>query len=135
MLFSRSPTVTAILYDARQHQQHHEVAAAVKRTLFTGSYARDGTIFMSFAIAITVLRTYSRWKMVGFRGFRADDFLVWLALVSSHPGWALWFSFLSHLSPVILPTPPSPQTFTGPTSQSAFSLFCAITLKDLPMCI
>lgn len=146
MLFSRSPTAAAILYDAQQHQQshHHDVATAaaaavVKRTLFTGSYARDGTIFMSFAIAITVLRTYSRWKMVGFQGFRADDFLVWLALVSSYPlgGWAsifVFFCLVSFFS--VMPLPFTP-TFTGPTSDSAFfyRLFCAITLKGLPTCI
>lgn len=45
-------------------------------------FTRDGWIFLGLAAAITVLRTYSRWTMVGWKGFQADDLLVWLALVS-----------------------------------------------------
>lgn len=44
-------------------------------------FTRDSWIFLSLAALITALRTYSRWSMVGFRRFQADDFLVWLALV------------------------------------------------------
>lgn len=52
-------------------------------------FTRDGWIFLALAAAITVLRTYSRWSMVGWKGFQADDLLVWLALVSGTPsrGW------------------------------------------------
>lgn len=49
-------------------------------------FERDGWIILGFAVAITVLRTYSRWSMAGFKRFQADDFLVWLALVS-------WWAF------------------------------------------
>lgn len=33
-------------------------------------------------VIVTVLRTYARAKAVGFRNFRADDYLVWIAIVS-----------------------------------------------------
>lgn len=45
-------------------------------------FTRDSWIFLSLAALITVLRTYSRWSIVGLKGFQADDLLVWLALVS-----------------------------------------------------
>jgi hypothetical protein len=35
----------------------------------------------SLGVVVTVLRTYSRAKMVGFANFKADDFLVWGAIV------------------------------------------------------
>lgn len=43
-------------------------------------FARDSWIFLGIAAFITILRTYSRWSMVGLKRFQADDFLVWLAL-------------------------------------------------------
>lgn len=46
-------------------------------------FSRDVWIFMGLAVQITFLRTYSRWSMVGWRNFQADDVLVWLALVSA----------------------------------------------------
>lgn len=45
------------------------------------NFSRDSWIFLGLAALITVLRTYSRWSMVGFKRFQADDILVWLALV------------------------------------------------------
>lgn len=35
----------------------------------------------AFGVLVTILRTYARVKAVGFRDLRADDFLVWLAIV------------------------------------------------------
>ncbi|KAK1994328.1 hypothetical protein LX36DRAFT_584508 [Colletotrichum falcatum] len=32
-------------------------------------------------VFVTILRTYARFKAVGFRDFRADDYLVWLAVL------------------------------------------------------
>lgn len=46
------------------------------------SFSREEWIFLAIAAIITILRTYSRWTMVGWRRFQADDVLVWLALVS-----------------------------------------------------
>lgn len=48
-----------------------------------GGFTRDVWVFMALATQITFLRTYSRWRMVGWRKFQADDVLVWLALVSA----------------------------------------------------
>lgn len=55
-----------------------EEQAAARAAGFT----RDGWIFLALAAVITMLRTYSRWTMVGWSKFQADDVLVWLALVS-----------------------------------------------------
>lgn len=54
----------------------------IKRDGLEDYHARDGFVFLGFAIAITLMRTYSRWRMVGFKGFQADDLLVWFAMVS-----------------------------------------------------
>lgn len=37
----------------------------------------------SFGVLITCLRTYSRITSVGFSNLRADDYIVWLAVVSA----------------------------------------------------
>lgn len=50
------------------------------------SFSREEWIFLAIAAIITTLRTYSRWSMVGWRRFQADDVLVWLALVSDTRG-------------------------------------------------
>lgn len=47
-------------------------------------FTRDGWIFLALAALITILRTYSRWSMVGWKRLQADDVLVWLALVSEN---------------------------------------------------
>lgn len=36
----------------------------------------------SVGVCVTILRTYARLKSVGLRNLRADDFLVWGAVVS-----------------------------------------------------
>lgn len=38
------------------------------------------TLF-SIGVSVTILRTYARSKAVGMRNLRADDFLVWIAIV------------------------------------------------------
>lgn len=48
------------------------------------SFSREEWVFLAIAAIITILRTYSRWSMVGWRRFQADDVLVWLALVSDN---------------------------------------------------
>lgn len=35
----------------------------------------------SIGVAITILRTYARAKVVGLRNLQADDYLVWVAVV------------------------------------------------------
>ncbi|PWY76022.1 hypothetical protein BO94DRAFT_605213 [Aspergillus sclerotioniger CBS 115572] len=34
----------------------------------------------SIGCAVTLLRTYSRWKDMGWRGLRLDDYLIWVAI-------------------------------------------------------
>lgn len=41
----------------------------------------DGFVFLILVLVITMVRTYSRWDLVGLRGFQADDYLVWFAVV------------------------------------------------------
>lgn len=72
MLISRSMA----MWPGDDQAYHH----LLKRNVDEGTYMRDGMIFMSFAIVITMMRTYSRWEMVGWRGFQADDYLVWFAM-------------------------------------------------------
>lgn len=37
--------------------------------------------FYALAIVITGLRTYARFKAVGIKQFRPDDYIVWVAIV------------------------------------------------------
>jgi hypothetical protein len=37
----------------------------------------------AIAVFITVLRTYARIVAVGFKNFHADDWLIWIAIVST----------------------------------------------------
>ena len=39
----------------------------------------------SVGVFVTILRTYARISQVGFKNLRADDFLIWLAIVSILP--------------------------------------------------
>lgn len=41
----------------------------------------------AFAVLITVLRTYARVKAVGLGDLRADDFLIWIAIVRICGSW------------------------------------------------
>lgn len=51
-------------------------AAAAKR------FAIEAWTLLAVAILITILRTYARTKAVGLRKLQADDYLVWVSLVS-----------------------------------------------------
>ncbi|KAJ0107139.1 hypothetical protein J7T55_014669 [Diaporthe amygdali] len=53
----------------------------VQKAAQARSFTRDGFIFLGIAIAVTLLRTYARWDMAGFKRFQADDYLVWVALM------------------------------------------------------
>lgn len=48
----------------------------------TNAFTEEGFIFLGIALFITLLRTYARWSMVGFKKFQPDDYLVWFAFVS-----------------------------------------------------
>lgn len=41
----------------------------------------------SFGVAVTLLRTYARVRAVGFRNLKADDYLVWVAIVRTFHGF------------------------------------------------
>ncbi|KAH8658062.1 hypothetical protein BX600DRAFT_514584 [Xylariales sp. PMI_506] len=43
-------------------------------------------------VLVTALRTYARWKAIGFRSFRADDYLVWVAIIFYSAQSALAYS-------------------------------------------
>lgn len=45
-------------------------------------FTQEDWILFSIGLAVTILRTFSRIKQVGFKGLQADDYLVWFAMVS-----------------------------------------------------
>lgn len=45
--------------------------------------------FYALAVVITGLRTYSRFKAVGLKQFRPDDYIVWVAIVCIHSKYRL----------------------------------------------
>lgn len=53
----------------------------------------------SIGVAITILRTYARAKVVGLRNLQADDYLVWVAVVRPDPATML---YRVHLADFIL---------------------------------
>jgi len=59
-----------------------DAAAAAKAA---ADAARQLTItqwtLYSFGILVTILRTYARFKAVGFNNFEGDDYFVWVAAV------------------------------------------------------
>lgn len=57
----------------------------VQKAAQAKSFTHDGFIFFGIAVAVTILRTYARWDMAGFKRFQADDYLVWFVLVSRVP--------------------------------------------------
>lgn len=38
-------------------------------------------LLYAIGVLVTILRTYARVKAVGFRNLRADDFIIWIAIV------------------------------------------------------
>lgn len=59
--------------------------AAAAAAAAAAKAARDFTIesftLLGVGILVTILRTYSRVRAVGFKRLQLDDYLVWLALV------------------------------------------------------
>jgi len=70
-----SNTATAMSDPATQAAMAAAIAAAL-RTFNTELWT-----FYAFGVLITIVRTYARVKAVGIRDLRADDFIVWLAIV------------------------------------------------------
>jgi hypothetical protein len=58
-------------------------AAAAAEAAAAAARATNIELWTLYAIGVlvTVLRTYARYKAVGFRNFRPDDYLVWAAVV------------------------------------------------------
>jgi hypothetical protein len=58
-------------------------AAAIEAAL-AAARASNITLWTlyAFGVLITALRTYARVKAVGWKHFEADDYLVWVAVVS-----------------------------------------------------
>lgn len=82
-LVSVSQRVDAILQATETMPTNTE--DIVQKAAQAKSFTHDGFIFLGIGIAVTLLRTYARWDQAGFKRFQADDFLVWLALVSWMP--------------------------------------------------
>ena len=45
------------------------------------SFATEAFTLLSLGISIILFRTFARWKLVGFSGLEADDYLMLLVLV------------------------------------------------------
>lgn len=52
----------------------------------------------SFGVAVTLLRTYARVRAVGWRNLKADDYLIWIAIVRSLRKSVQLYSILIPLS-------------------------------------
>ncbi|KAL2757019.1 hypothetical protein ACRALDRAFT_1081040 [Sodiomyces alcalophilus JCM 7366] len=57
-----------------------EAAAAAAAEKAAQEFYREVWILLGVAFLVIVLRTYARYRAVGFRNFQPDDYLVWLAL-------------------------------------------------------
>lgn len=57
-------------------------AAKAAANAFSQFVTEDFTLF-AVGVAVTITRTFARVKHVGFKGLQGDDYLVWLAAVSS----------------------------------------------------
>lgn len=55
----------------------HAAFVEIGRRFLTESWSYLGT-----AAIFVFLRTFARWKVVGFRNFKPDDYLMFFALVS-----------------------------------------------------
>lgn len=60
---------------AAQADMAAAIAAALRR------FNTELWTLYTFGVLITAVRTYARVKAVGIRDLRADDFIVWLAIV------------------------------------------------------
>lgn len=57
-----------------------EAAAAAAQVAFQ-KFATEAWTLLAIGLVVTLLRTYSRVRSVGFGGLRADDYLVWVGAV------------------------------------------------------
>lgn len=57
-------------------------AVAIASGAATMSLVIEWAILAGVALFFTSLRTFARARVMGLRGFKWDDFLVWVALVS-----------------------------------------------------
>ena len=58
-----------------------EAAAAAAQEAFRQLTIEIWTLY-AVAVSATFLRTYARIRAVGVKGLRADDYLVWVGIVS-----------------------------------------------------
>lgn len=59
-------------------------AAAAAEAALRQFVIEDWTLF-AVGLSFTILRTFGRVKQVSWKGLQADDYLVWVAMVSSRP--------------------------------------------------
>lgn len=57
-------------------------AAAATAAAAMRQFTIEAFTLLGFGLVITILRTYSRIKAVGFKHLQADDYLVWVGWVS-----------------------------------------------------
>lgn len=67
-------------------------AAAIAAALRT--FNTELWTLYAFGVLVTILRTYARVKAVGIRDLRADDLIVWLAIVRI----TRFFASFTHIS-------------------------------------
>lgn len=58
-----------------------QAAAAAAMAAALAAFNTELWTLYAFGFLMTILRTYARVKAVGFRELRADDYIVWVALV------------------------------------------------------
>jgi ABC-type uncharacterized transport system permease subunit len=58
-----------------------QAAAAAAIAAAVRTFNTELWTLYAFGVLVTILRTYARVKAVGIRDLRADDFIVWLAIV------------------------------------------------------
>lgn len=58
-----------------------QAAKAAAIAAATRAFNMELWTLYSFGVLVTVLRTYSRINTVGFKNLRADDYIVWLAII------------------------------------------------------
>lgn len=58
-------------------------------------------IFYAIAVAFTGLRVFARVRAVGWRGFQADDYLAFGAIVSSIEETCQLFSIINHVTAIL----------------------------------
>lgn len=58
-----------------------QAAEAAAIAAATRAFNTELWTLYSFGVLVTILRTYSRISTVGVKNLRADDYIVWLAIV------------------------------------------------------